>query len=596
MKNGEQKVKYDIYLRKSSEAEDKQVQSIDDQRRELREFAEKNSLVIIGEFEESQSAHHPGRPIFNEVMKRIHKGTSNGLLVWHANRTSRNPVDSGTIINLIDEGKLIHVRTPSHIYGNTSTEKMMLALECMMAKKDSDDKSEAVKRGLRGRYRKGFPNGVAPTGFINDLSTEKGNRGWIVDNEKLPLVRQLLELCLTGKFSTRGLLNIANDEMGLRTPQHKKQGGRKLVLSHLTDTILKNSVYAGFFFTKDGERHELNESIPRIITEEQHWQILKIIGDRCRVRPSKNKMTFAYTGPTKCGGCSGSVTAEHKYQVICDCKLKFAYLSKTHCLRCNIAINKMKHPTYLHYIHYHCVRKKDPNCKEGSVQEFRIDNYLAGYFKENFKISQALHDWCMDNLEALDKVDAKDGSEKKVSLESTLAKKQNEYKELVFMKARGLISDNEFIELKSTQKSEIEALQQAFSNTTGKDQIATTKAHRAFTLALGIEEIFKNGSVQEKKETLSEIGSNLTLKEKKLSVHNTGMYKTIIDGLLTAKTKNTRFEPESIQDTSSRNSVFADVCPTLLAWRDNLRTVKWEEMFPFPSVSLQQINQLLSIA
>lgn len=247
-------------------------------------------------------------------------------------------------------------------------------------------------------------------------------------------------------------------------------------------------------------------------------------------------------------------------------------------------------------IHYHCVRKKDPNCKEGSVQEFYIDDYLAGYFKENFKISKALHDWCMENLEALDRVDAKDGSEKKVSLESTLAKKQNEYKELVFMKARGLINDNEFIEVKATQKKEIEALQQALSKNGNKDQVDIDKAHRAFTLALGIENIFKKGTVQEKKDTLSELGSNLTLKEKKLNVYNTGMYKTIIDGLLTAKTKNTRFEPESIQDTSSQNSVFVDVCPTLLAWESAFRMYDWQKAFPDPDMAIRQIGGLLALS
>lgn len=578
MKNEEQKIKYDVYLRKSSEAEDKQVQSIDDQRRELNEYAIKNNLNIVGEFEESQSAHQLGRPVFNEIIKRVEKRISNALFVWHPNRISRNPIDGGAIINLMDQGKLIHVKTPSHIYGNTSTDKMMLALEFMISKKDSDDKSDAVKRGLRGRYIKGFPNGVAPTGFMNDLSVEKGNRGWLVDKEKLPLIKQLLELCLTGKYATRALLNIANDEMGLRTPQHKKQGGKKLVLSHLTDTILKNSVYAGFFFSKDGERHELSESIPRIITEDQHWQILKIIGNRCRVRPSKNKMIFAYKEPTKCGRCSGSVTAEHKYQVICDCKLKFAYINKTHCPGCGITINKMKHSTYLHYIHYHCVRKKDPNCKEGSVQEFFIDDYLAGYFKENFKISKALYDWCIENLGILDKVDAKKGSEKNVSLESTLAKKKNEYKELVFMKARGLISDSEFTELKTTQKAEIEALQQALGNTANKDQSATAKSHRAFTLALGIETIFKSGTVQEKKDTLSEIGSNLTLKEKKLNIHNTGVYEKIINGLLTARTENPRFEPENCQAIKDKTGVFASVCPTLLWALDNVRTAIWQSL------------------
>jgi len=40
---------------------------------------------------------------------------------------------------------LIHVRTPSHVYGNDPTEKTDASLECILAKKDSDDKSYAVK-------------------------------------------------------------------------------------------------------------------------------------------------------------------------------------------------------------------------------------------------------------------------------------------------------------------------------------------------------------------------------------------------------------------------------------------------------------------
>jgi hypothetical protein len=50
------------------------------------------------------------------------------------------------------------------------------------------------------------------------------------------------------------------------------------------------------------------------------------------------------------------------------------------------------------------------------------------------------------------------------------------------------------------------------------------ESHGAFDLAVGISEIFKNGTVEEKKSALSEIGSNLTLKEKKLNVINTQNY------------------------------------------------------------------------
>jgi hypothetical protein len=88
-------------------------------------------------------------------------------------------------------------------------------------------------------------------------------------------------------------------------------------------------------------------------------------------------------------------------------------------------------------------------------------------------------------------------------------------------------------------------------------------------MAVGVAEIFKNGAPEEKKEALSEIGSNLTIKDKKLNVRNTNLYSVIINGLLTAKTKNPRFEPENILDTSSRNEVFVDVCPALLRDQDS---------------------------
>jgi hypothetical protein len=450
---------------------------------------------------------------------------------------------------------------------------MMLALECMIAKKDSDDKSDAVKRGLRGRYKKGFPNGVTPIGFTNDLSAERGNRGWIIDDEKFLLIRQLLELFNSHKYSIRGLLKIANEEMGLRTSLHKKQGGKKLVLSHLIDTVLKNPVYAGFFIIKGGERHELSESVPRAISEEMYWENQKILGDKGRPRPSKNKLSFAYTGQTTCGGCGGVVTAEHKYQVICDCRHKFSYINKTQCPKCETAVDAIEKPTYLHYVYYHCTKTKDKNCREGSVQEVYIDDTLASYFKANLKISKSLHDWCVANLETLDTNDVRDDSEKKASLQATLLKKQNEYRELVLMKTRAQIDDDDFGMLKGALKGEIEGLESAVGNI-GKavGQATIKRAKRAFELSLGIDDIFRNGTAQEKKEMLIEIQSNLTLTGKKLNVYNTGVYKKIIDGLLLAKSENPSFEPEKCEANKDKTEAFASVCPTLLRTLDEVRT------------------------
>ena len=72
--------KFFLYARKSTDVEDKQVRSIEDQIAELRAFAKQNNLNIFEEFIEKQSAKIPGRPIFNEMIKRIEKGEANGIL------------------------------------------------------------------------------------------------------------------------------------------------------------------------------------------------------------------------------------------------------------------------------------------------------------------------------------------------------------------------------------------------------------------------------------------------------------------------------------------------------------------------------------
>jgi hypothetical protein len=51
----------------------------------------------------------------------------------------------------------------------------------------------------------------------------------------------------------------------------------------------------------------------------------------------------------------------------------------------------------------------------------------------------------------------------------------------------------------------------------------------------------------------------------------------------------------AISMNKEKNGRFASVHPMWLAWRAELRTLNWAEMFPYPSVSLQQMRQLLAL-
>src|SRR3990167_3864474 len=92
------KIKYFLYARKSSESEDRQVQSIDDQINRLKKFASDFNLDIKKIYTEAKSAKKPSnRPVFTEILERIENGEANGILCWQINRLSRNPIDSGKL-------------------------------------------------------------------------------------------------------------------------------------------------------------------------------------------------------------------------------------------------------------------------------------------------------------------------------------------------------------------------------------------------------------------------------------------------------------------------------------------------------------------
>src|SRR3990167_4581242 len=118
-------MRYFLYARKSTDVEDKQVLSIEAQLAELRSLAKHEGLEIAEEFVEKRSAKMPGRLVFNEMLKRIHKGETQGIVCWKLDRLSRNPVDGGQISWLLQENIIQHIRTHDRNHYPTDNVLMM---------------------------------------------------------------------------------------------------------------------------------------------------------------------------------------------------------------------------------------------------------------------------------------------------------------------------------------------------------------------------------------------------------------------------------------------------------------------------------------
>ena len=135
------KTKYCLYARKSSESEERQVLSIDSQIKEMLQLAEREGLEIVAMKRESHSAKETGqRTVFNEIVEEISSGKYNAILTWAPDRISRNAGDLGKIVDLMDAGKLLQIRTFGQTFGNNPNEKFLLMILGSQAKLENDTK------------------------------------------------------------------------------------------------------------------------------------------------------------------------------------------------------------------------------------------------------------------------------------------------------------------------------------------------------------------------------------------------------------------------------------------------------------------------
>src|SRR5258708_1312378 len=120
-------VEYCLYARKSSEDDERQAMSIDSQIKEMNEMAVREGLFIKEIRQESNSAKMSGqRPVFMQIIDDLRSGLFAGILTWAPDRLSRNAGDLGQLVDLMDQGKLVHIKTFTQAFSNTPSEKFLL--------------------------------------------------------------------------------------------------------------------------------------------------------------------------------------------------------------------------------------------------------------------------------------------------------------------------------------------------------------------------------------------------------------------------------------------------------------------------------------
>ncbi len=337
-------VNYFLYARKSTDVEDKQILSIEAQLAELRELAKRESLNIADEFIEKRSAKIPGRPIFNEMLRRIQNGEAQGIVCWKIDRLSRNPVDSGKIQWMLQQNVIQHIQThgQSH-YPNDNV--LMMSVELGMANEYVRQLSENTARGLRQKARNGDFPGLAPFGYINNQAIKK----IAIHHKNAKLVKKMFELYATGNVRLEELAKI------LEKADILSKNNRRVHVSRVSH-ILTNPIYYGHF-RHAGEIYEGKHE--PIISKALFDKANAVLRGRGRT-PDKKTDPRPLCGLMTCGNCGMGITGE-------------------------IKLKRQKNGTTHLYTYYHCSKKsKTQKCSEPCIRAEKLDNQLSSILSEYY--------------------------------------------------------------------------------------------------------------------------------------------------------------------------------------------------------------------
>jgi site-specific DNA recombinase len=536
------KIKYFEYARKSSEGEDRQVQSIDRQHEENHKTISRYSLEVIDSFSESRSAKMPNnRPAFSEMIRRIEKGEANGIVCWHLNRLSRNPLESGILQQLLADGKIQSIQTKEKEY-LPSDNAIIISVESGMSSQFSKDLAKAVKSGIDKKIVKGLAPVLAPLGYLNTKHEIRGENYIIKDPERFDLIKKAWQMMLTGEYTIPKLLKIMNDDWGIRTRTTRHRGGGKINKSTMYN-MLTNIFYTGLFIYNGEIGNGKHESM---ITMDEFDIVQKMLGRYGKPRAKSH--IFSYTGTMICGECGSAVTACTKTKLI---KTK----------------NELRDYTF-----YYCSHRKkgSENCSQKTYIPLADVEDMIKEELSKYTISEKFRNWA---LRILEEEHSEETKERELIYKTQLGDieaSQRELDNLITMRMRDLINDEQYASRKNELTEKIVVLKQKINETENRAVNWLQYTEQVFDFAQVAKSKFEdtNTTLDEKKSIFTALGWNYIVKDKKLFISPNDWLEPIEKKRKAVESEINRLELEKTFDIKEQNTRLGVLCPILRSRRD----------------------------
>ncbi len=500
--------KYFLYVRKSSEEEERQTLSIEAQLEELREFAVSQKLNVTREFQEAKTAKEPGRDVFNEMMEELRRGKANGIIAWNPDRLARNAVDGGLILHFVDKGLITALKFPTFTFENSPQGKFTLMIAFGQAKLFVDNLSLNVKRGIRQKIRRGEFCGKATAGYLNE-----------------PRLRTIVPDPKHFNSVKRALLEFANKEFGLTGFRDRLTAFG--VMSPRTkgpfsiwaaSQILQNPFYYGVC----RYRGELYQGVHKPMISKADFDRIQVqLREVGKPRKQKVKLRFQFLGLADCATCRCAITAEE------------------HVKRSG-----------LRFVYYHCTHKRpNPRCPD---RRYVREEKIADAIREQAALIALPDVWRDKFLEQVTVWEHEEKAESSAFTEEIRTKRdtvKGKLQRLMDLYLDGEFDLNEFKETKNVLVAEKATLDQKLARHQQTASRRLEPLKQWIFTANTVEKAVLTDDLQQMKRALQKFGSNRLLRDETLSVEFEKPWN-----LLAKTTVASRFAP----DDSGRFNVW---CP-----------------------------------
>ena len=348
-----------LYYRLSRD-EDEELNSLNNQRKIIYNFAVSNGHEVVGEsFDDNVSGMHFNREGIDKIYEVVEAGKIEAIIVKDLSRLGRHRTQTALFIDYLREHDVRVLSATENIDTFNENDDLIIGFKGLVNDFYARDGSRRVRTGYRQKQKEGIVT-IPPFGYFKDKNIKKV----VVVEEAAETVR-LIFSAYVGGSGMKAIARTLNEQrrkapalmqaelLNKRLP-NTQDGILKKYLwdATMVARILRDESYIGTLICHKSERNKINKTfrftdteeqfrhenyLPIIVTREIWEQAQALLAERKEknVRAGTNRGILRYGGLLRCKDCGRTFIGKHiklksgeRVVYVCDTYHRYG---KEHC-------------------------------------------------------------------------------------------------------------------------------------------------------------------------------------------------------------------------------------------------------------------------